>query len=849
MSTIKELQRIAKDNGLKGYYRFRKAELERYLSDKGILKQQQQQQKPQRAVPPELINSENKEIEEKWGAVEQAFKKGYRRFRIAGADVNVERYFEMKIGGLKKLIENQLRDLGSVKVQTTLWVKWVMDGDIFVDKAFNSKMTEVFMGSNVDEIVDKLIIHMKNQVENPALPRSGFFIHGIVCLDIDFHKLNLTRGSSYIVLPNWIEKKKAVINPTNENDEECFRWAIIAALNHEGIKKDQQRISKLRPYANRYNWDDVEFPTAKKSIDKFEKNNPDIAINVLYVSGNEINIQRKSKCCDRKDNVNLLLVGDGERKHYTAIKSLSRLLGSENTKNEHKEYYCINCLQGFHCVEARDRHYEYCIDHDAVKVVMPTDKGKWLRYSSGDKQFKVPFILYADFESILKPLNDGCKGNTRKVNEHIPCGFCVYSKFAYGDVPDALKIYRGKDCVEKFVSYVQSEACRLYKLFPEKPMNKLSREEWKRFNSATVCHICLKGFDGVASKVRDHCHYTGMYRGAAHNSCNLKYKIPSFIPIVFHNLSKYDAHLFINELGRTFNREDIGCIAENKEKYISFYVKIKVQLGKSCKNVKLRFIDSLRFMQSSLDRLSSNLTDKQCKNLAMYYSGKDVFSLMRKKGVYPYEYMNSWKRFRDVELPTKEKFYSMLNMKNVNDLDYEHARDVWKTMKVKDMGEYHDIYLKTDVLLLADVFENFRDICVRHYRLDPAHFYTAPGLAWNAALKITGVSLELLTDMDMLLMFEKGIRGGITQASYRYAKANNKYVRDKYDCDKASMFLQYLDANNLYGWAMSQSLPTHGFEWVGDLSMFTVSGISDICGDMDVGYILEVDVGYPRWAS
>ena len=254
-------------------------------------------------------------------------------------------------------------------------------------------------------------------------------------------------------------------------------------------------------------------------------------------------------------------------------------------------------------------------------------------------------------------------------------------------------------------------------------------------------------------------------------------------------------------------------------------------------------------MQSSLDRLSSNLVDVQFKNLSKYYGDGEKFRLMRKKGVYPYEYMDSWKRFKETNLPSKENFYSALNMEDTSYADYEHAKNVWGVMGVKDMGEYHDIYLKTDVLLLADVFESFRDTCMKHYRLDPVHFYTSPGLAWIAALKVTGVKLELLTDLDMLLMFEKGIRGGITQASHRYVRANNKYMEDKYDENKKSKFLQYLDANNLYGWAMSQRLPTHGFKWVEDLRKFTPVMINKLSEDKDIGYILEVDIGLSRRTS
>ena len=209
---------------------------------------------------------------------------------------------------------------------------------------------------------------------------------------------------------------------------------------------------------------------------------------------------------------------------------------------------------------------------------------------------------------------------------------------------------------------------------------------------------------------------------------------------MFHNLSRYDAHLFIKELGKKFNSGDIGVMTENKEKYISFNVKINVKLagvrnedGKEiCKNIQLRFIDSCRFMASSLDKLASNLDDDQCKHLRDFCKEEEVFRLMRRKGVYPYEYMDGRKKFEETSLPSKNAFYSKLDMKGISDEDHEHAKQVWNIMEEKTLGCYHNTYLRTDVLLLADVFENFRDTCLSHYKLDPAHFYTAPGLAWQA---------------------------------------------------------------------------------------------------------------------
>ena len=182
--------------------------------------------------------------------------------------------------------------------------------------------------------------------------------------------------------------------------------------------------------------------------------------------------------------------------------------------------------------------------------------------------------------------------------------------------------------------------------------------------------------------------------------------------------------------------------------------------------------------------------------------------------------MPSWDKFNEMELPPKEAFYSNLNMSDISDQDYSHARKVWKGFSIRNMGEYHNLYLKTGVILLSHVSEAFRSTCLKHYGLDPAHFYTLPGLAWQACLKKTGIELELLTDPDMLLMFEKGIRGGITQADYQYAEANNKHMSDKFNPKEDSSYIQYLDTNNLYGWGMIQPLPTGGFNWV-DPSEFT----------------------------
>ena len=248
-------------------------------------------------------------------------------------------------------------------------------------------------------------------------------------------------------------------------------------------------------------------------------------------------------------------------------------------------------------------------------------------------------------------------------------------------------------------------------------------------------------------------------------------------PVIFHNLQGYDAHLFIKQLARLSG--GLSCIPSTDKKYISFSKKIKVGEYKSRRNgetvslnFEIRFIDSFKFLQTSLANLVGNLQPDDCHNTKAIIKDSErsegVVGLLTRKGVYPYDYVSSIERFSETQLPPKSEFYSRLNDEDISDADYQHTLNVWNTFQCQTIRDYNDLYLKSDVLLLADVFESFRKTCFRHYNLDPAHYYTSPGLAWDACLKTTGQELQLLHDYDMLMMFERGIRGGITHISRRY---------------------------------------------------------------------------------
>ena len=373
----------------------------------------------------------------------------------------------------------------------------------------------------------------------------------------------------------------------------------------------------------------------------------------------------------------------------------------------------------------------------------------------------------------------------------------------------------------------------------------------------------------------------------------MRYKVTKEIPVVFHNGSTYDYHFIMKELVKEFEG-NFEWLGENTEKYITFSVPIKKKIENKDLEItyKIKFIDSYRFMSSSLSKLADNLSEGshnnkwancescldyvktknenlilKCFNCKTYYEkvfNKDLikkfknnysfcnhdinkFVLLLRKGVYPYEYMDSWERFNETSLPSKEDFYSNLNMENIDDIDYRQGNNVFKIFKLENLRDYHDLYVQIDTLLLADVFENFGDICVKVYEYDPAHFLSLPGLAWQACLKKTNIELELLTDYDMLLMVEEGIRGGTCHSTHRYAKANNKYM-ENYNNNEESSYIQYLDANILFGWVMSKKLLVNGFRWLDsdEINEINEEFIKNYNENDNNGYIFEVDVRYPK---
>ena len=754
---------------------------------------------------------------------------------------------ESFMADVKRSVINFLRKNRRTKVKLILRCNMeknnISTGEVITLKtAFNSKPEVNLEGTDVHDLYNTMADRVLEAMATFQRDGSNWTFKSIICLEIHTVVYEPLKGNSYIPLPPKLAQKKAIINMKNEDDK-CFTWSVLRALNPR--EDHAERIDKdLNKKEDSLNMTGIVYPVQLNAIDKFERQNPTISINVFGYEESVCPL-RVSKCEDRVV-VNLLLISDDEKRHYCLIKSMSRLLSSQTSKRNGVQYYCMRCLNPFHSQESLDKHLEYCSTHEAVKTEMPGE-GTILSFKNYNRSMRVPFIVYADFESFIKPI-DTCEPNpensyTKQYQKHTPSSFCYYIKcfddeVYYQNPVTYTASTENEDVAQIFVNMLEEDVKSIYKRFGKPKKMLFGTKEREEFDEATECWIC-HGELGL-DRVRDHCHLTGKYRGAAHNKCNLQYRRPKFIPVVFHNLSGYDSHLFIKNLGVT--EGNINCIPNNEEKYISFSKDIVVgeYTNKNGKVIavkqQLRFIDSFKFVASSLDKLVENLDKHCCVNTGKFYKGKQLSLLMR-KGVYPYEYASSCARFDDKQLPPKEAFYSKLTDEGISDDDYKHAHAVWDEFDMKTFKDYHNLYNVSDVLLLADVFENFRDVCMKNYQLDPAWYYTAPGLAWDAALKKTGVELELLSDPDMLLMFEKGIRGGISMISNRHGKANNSYMDDEYDDKRATKYITYLDANNLYGWAMCKPLPTSNFKWMDDDEL--TSWKKHTC-------ILEVDLEYSK---
>ena len=473
---------------------------------------------------------------------------------------------------------------------------------------FNSETVENLEGTDESEVYDGSIQTIEEKIQIFNQRGSNWRFQRVLFLDVHFTDFIPLRGSTYFPLPKKIASKKAVINMKNDDDQ-CFKWSVVRALNP--VEKNSERITKeLKDQSERLDWSGLKFPVKLNHIVIFEKFNPSISINVFGFEDRVVYPLRLSKS-KSEQTINLLLISDGEKQHYCLIKSLSRLLSSQVSGHKESNSFCLNCLNHFPNEEKLKIHEEYCLKNQAIRIEMP-EKGSFISFIHHNRSIKVPFVVYADFEAFTEEIST-CEPNQRssfsqKYQRHRLSGFCYkivcFDEQLFNPKPVLFRAESGREDISAiFVEMLEQDIKRIQEKFDFSKKMIFTFKDKDDFEKAEICWICQKEFGGGEKKVRDHCHFTGKYRGAAHNKCNLQFKKPKFTPVIFHNLSGYDAHLFVKNLGKS--EGNIKCIPNNEEKYISFSKEIVV--GEYEKDGKkheikheIRFLDSFKFMASSL---------------------------------------------------------------------------------------------------------------------------------------------------------------------------------------------------------------------------------------------------------
>ncbi|XP_043949537.2 uncharacterized protein LOC122818670 [Drosophila biarmipes] len=499
--------------------------------------------------------------------------------------------------------------------------------------------------------------------------------------------------------------------------------------------------------------------------------------------------------------------------HYAYITNMSKLSYSQFTKSKACANFCEHCLQ-FYPVKGSKPHD--CGNEPEAIYPMPKSK---LYFRSRSKSISPPVVLYADIESSLESVSSAAWAAS------------FYIVHYYNPHLNEIFTFDGSDCIKKFCETMKDKLRGLYYKYWKYPKTKNHTFD-ENTQMSGICSVCNEE-DG-ADMDRFFHQFSGVYLGPVHEACKTKFKLfHPFFPVVFNHLTRFDINLLFSELGK-----DVKAIPGNQGLYSMFILNYVIS---GCDRFQIKFLDSSNFLRYNVEKLFSYLVKDKLTNLRNKYPGLQ-FEPMCQKRVFPQNYLESMEQLQDPQLPEKELF--LYFQKNTFSLqDYKIACQVWDIFNCHSIGDYLKIYLERDVIILGDVFEYFRGLCLNVYNLDPLNYSTAPSMSWDAMLKVTKIVLDLISDPEMHSFLKSAVRGGLVQCNQEDVTANNELL-NSFDPSKPITYLASIEANNLDDWAMSQPLPFSNFSFLNDKQIHQFDA-TKISSDADVGYVLEVDLEYP----
>ena len=436
--------------------------------------------------------------------VKSRYNNNYIQYESKGDKIlTLKEYLALIERYLRKLI-NYYKNKSEWKLQLTAEISFISLKPVSDETRImhtRSDNEEFMNGSDTDEIIKVLFESFLQKCEEnlqEKMKGSEFEFDDVNFLYYDFNKISISRSGSYIDSPQWLKNKKSTINP-KDNDYKCFQYAFTLALNVDRINSHPQRISKIKPFIEQYNWKDIDFPSTSKDWKKFELNN-EIALNILYVPHNtkKIHVAYKSKHnLIREKQVILLMISNDENWHFLVVKNLPGLLKGI-TSNHNEDFYGLNCFHSYRTKNKLEEHKKICENHNYCHIEMPNEDNKIIKYNQGEKSIKLPFIIYADLECLLEKMstcyNNPKESSKTEINEHVPLGYSLFTHFSFDKTKNKLNYYRGKDCMKKFCKDLREHATKIINCEKKKIILLTTKEEID-YNRQKICYICKKEFD------------------------------------------------------------------------------------------------------------------------------------------------------------------------------------------------------------------------------------------------------------------------------------------------------------------------------------------------------------------
>jgi hypothetical protein len=766
---------------------------------------------------------------------------------------------------------------------------------------------------DINIAVDRQIKQTIDMIEEHVSRGSGWVLSQIKDTYLNVFKYTPKSGRRFFDIPKWLTNVNSLYIPKNSDDLCAWYCLVYAVEDLKGKMKNASRITELRKIKNmfetKYPIDPSLFPLEVDFTPSIHTKLEDLFQSKIHIwfaettdlrKDADIHVETRSKntCYSREVDLILLQHPATKERHFAYCKNIRQFVRHDDRRSSSHTFVCRNCSRIFYNDTEFQRHHQLCINHETTTITMPK-KGAVQSFKQHSSKIPVPYVIIWDCETYNLTLNEQ-KENTTYISRHVPTGaFAVVHDTLTNKVVKTFK-HHGATCIGDFINEVRQYCDELVETFFNNAVPlRMTKQNKEDYHKATHCYVCEDPFasdDDMSEyrqemchvrlqmdtkdekqrkaflkenkpvcpkfKVKDHCHFTGEFRGACCYKCNLQLKVRVHIPAFAHNFKGYDSHFFIDALTDKFS-DKVDVIPQNTERFLE--ARVDLGNGDDRDNTQsLVFKDSLCHLSSSLDTLAKNLADDDLVTTKEFIRSlskddddfKNKFDLCKIKGAYAYDYFDDMKKFEDTKIPDVEFFVSCLEHHGLKfsqlsetdkakvRLKHKRAVEVFTVFEFKNLWEWHDHYMMLDVYLLNDVWNKYRKTALSTFGLDPSYYPTLPSFCWQAMLKVTGEKLELITDHDIYMMLEKGKIGGISMVgTKRYAKANNPMLKS-YDKNAPTSYIKYADVNGLYSWAMKQLLPHSGFRMM-DKQKFNLQEALDST-DGITAYFLEVDFPLPK---